>query len=173
MLKSKKCKIWATLWCIEIWSDSYQFVLFGGFKNYQQIKKVFVERAENIKMMSLVVEEVWEGLNEAEINEFCKQVENIYLMTMNQRWEVLAWAHWWKYFVKRSQESFEKRGVRFDKNSEPTKVKRAGSFRQNLIMFVKEDVPIEEENTVTAFKRFLDKKAHVAANDSKGIQWLQ
>ncbi len=68
-------------------------MLFGGFKNYQQIKNVFVEGAENIKMMSSVVEEVWEALNEAEINEFCKQIENIYLMTMNQRWEVLAWAH--------------------------------------------------------------------------------
>ncbi len=46
--------------------------------------------------------------------------------------------------------------MRFAKNSEPTKAKEAGPSGQNNIMFVKEDKPVEEENTVAAFKRSAD-----------------
>ena len=55
--------------------------------------------------------------------------------------------------VKRSKEAVEKQDVRFAKNSELSKAKGAGASEQNNIMFVKEDDPIEEENTVAAFKR--------------------
>ncbi len=59
-------------------------------------------------------------------------------------------------FVKRSNEAVEKQDVRFDKSSEATENKDAGPSRQNNIMFVKEDEIVEEENTVTAFKRTAD-----------------
>ena len=43
--------------------------------------------------------------------------------------------------------------MRFAKNSEPSKAKGAGPAKQNNIMVVKEGDPIEEENTMAAFKR--------------------
>ncbi len=58
-----------------------------------------------------------------------------------------------KCFPKRSNEAVEKQDVRFAKSSEPTEAKRAGPSGQNYIMFLKEDKPVEEENTVAAFKR--------------------
>ena len=48
--------------------------------------------------------------------------------------------------------------MRFAKNSEPTKAKGAGPSGHNNIMFVKEDDPVEEENTVAAFKRSADEE---------------
>ncbi len=43
--------------------------------------------------------------------------------------------------------------MRFAKHSESTEIKGSGPSGQNNIMFVKNDDPVEEENTVAAFKR--------------------
>ncbi len=43
--------------------------------------------------------------------------------------------------------------MRFAKNSEPTKAEGARPSGQNNIMFEKENDPVEEKNTVAAFKR--------------------
>ncbi len=59
-------------------------------------------------------------------------------------------------FVKRNNEALEKQDARFANNSVPTEAKRAGPSVQNNIMFMKEDEPVEEENTVAAFKRSAD-----------------
>ncbi len=48
--------------------------------------------------------------------------------------------------------------MRFAKKSEPTKFKGARSAGQNNIMFVKEDDPVKEENTMAAFKRSADRE---------------
>ncbi len=61
--------------------------------------------------------------------------------------------------VKRNNEAVEKQDIRFAKSSEPTKAKEAGPSGQNNIMFVKEDEPVEEENTVASFKRSADGEA--------------
>ena len=59
-------------------------------------------------------------------------------------------------FVKRSNDAVEKQDVRIAKNNEPTEAKGAGKSGQNNTMFVNEDRPVEEENTVAAFKRTAD-----------------
>ncbi len=59
-------------------------------------------------------------------------------------------------FVKRSNETVDRQDVRFAKNSETTKPKGSGPSGQNNVMFVKQDDPVEEENTVAAFKRSAD-----------------
>ncbi len=59
-------------------------------------------------------------------------------------------------FAKRSNEAVEKQDMRFAKNSEPAKSKGAGLSGQNNVMFVKEDDPVEEENTEAAFERSAD-----------------
>ncbi len=73
----------------------------------------------------------------------------------------LTFCHWVGHtaencFIKRSNEAVETQHVRFAKNSEPTETQGAGPSGQNNIIFVKEDDPVEEENTVAAFKRSAD-----------------
>ena len=49
--------------------------------------------------------------------------------------------------------------MRLAKNSEPTKAKGAGPSGQNNIMFVKEDDPLEEENTVLSRDLQMEKRS--------------
>ncbi len=59
-------------------------------------------------------------------------------------------------FIKRSNEVFEEQNVKFAKNCVPTEAERARLSGQHNVMIVKENAPIEEENTVAALKRSAD-----------------
>ncbi len=68
----------------------------------------------------------------------------------------LDWTHYLKLFRLQENEAVDKQDVRFAKNSESKKAKGSGPSGQNNIMFVKESDPVEEENTVAAFKKFAE-----------------
>ncbi len=69
----------------------FQFVLFRGSKTHKDVGKMFLEYAENIKMMegktmSIFQREEWMDKKEREdkIDELCKQDENHNSMMMKQ-----------------------------------------------------------------------------------------
>ncbi len=64
--------------------------------------------------------------------------------------------HYRNCFSKRSSEAVEKQDLTFAKNNDPAKTKKAVPSGQNDMMFVKEDDPVEEGNTVVAFNRSTD-----------------
>ncbi len=59
--------------------------------------------------------------------------------------------------------------MRFAKNSEATEAKGAGPSGKNNIRFVKEDDPIEEENTVARSSDLRMGNSLQAAKDTKNI----
>ncbi len=67
----------------------FRFLLFRGSKNYEGIKKAFLEYAANIKMVDGTAVPIFQQTKkfdkdpkEIKIDELCKQVENLSLMTM-------------------------------------------------------------------------------------------
>ncbi len=70
----------------------FQFVLFRESKTHKDVRKVFLEYAENIKMMEGQTMSIFQReermdkkQREDKIDELCKQVENHNLMIMKQQ----------------------------------------------------------------------------------------
>ena len=77
--------------CFEVLSDVFQFVLLKGSKKYERMRKACLEYYENIKMLDgtatstfLRTMKLYKDSKEANIDELCKQVENLHFTIRKQ-----------------------------------------------------------------------------------------